>query len=139
METAPRNCRFLSLVVVELVLTQVERLEGVGKKPQKRNCRLSPEAEAKAWQERARQLVDRAREAICGSIQCISGMLDGMPCWVQLVTTCDLQCWETGGILFREYCFGEENSLSSAVNSVSSATNSVSSCLHTNNRLRGTH
>ena len=47
--------------------------------------------------------------------------------------------WETGGILFREYCFGEENSLSSAVNSVSSATNSVSSCLHTNNRLRGTH
>ena len=48
--------------------------------------------------------------------------------------------WETGGILFREYCFGEKKaSLSSAANSVSSATNSVSSGLHTNNRLRGTH
>ena len=47
--------------------------------------------------------------------------------------------WETGGILFREYCFGEENSLGSAVNLVSSATNSVSSCLHTNNRLRRAH
>ena len=35
--------------------------------------------------------------------------------------------WGTGGILFREYCFGEENSLSSAANSVSSARNSVSS------------
>ena len=29
--------------------------------------------------------------------------------------------WETGGILFREYCAGRENSLSSAPNSVSSA------------------
>ena len=47
--------------------------------------------------------------------------------------------WETGGILFREYCFGRENSLSSAANSVSSAKNSVSSAKHTNNRLRGTH
>ena len=47
--------------------------------------------------------------------------------------------WGTGGILFREYCFGEENSLSSAANSVSSARNSVSSRLHTNNRPRGTH
>ena len=28
---------------------------------------------------------------------------------------------ETGGILFREYCFGEEKSLSAAANSVSSA------------------
>ena len=44
----------------------------------------------------------------------------------------------TGGILFREYCFGEENSLSSAANSVSSARNSVSSLLHTNNRPKGT-
>ena len=47
--------------------------------------------------------------------------------------------WGTGGILFREYCFGGENSLSSAANSVSSARNSVSSSLHTNNRLKGTH
>ena len=47
--------------------------------------------------------------------------------------------WGTGGILFREYCFGEENSLSSAANSVSSARNSVLSRLHTNNRLKGTH
>ena len=47
--------------------------------------------------------------------------------------------WETGGILFREYCFGQENSLSSAANSVSSARNSVSSHLHTNNRPKGTH
>ena len=47
--------------------------------------------------------------------------------------------WGTGGILFREYCFGGENSLSSATNSVSSARNSVSSHLHTNNRLKGTH
>ena len=47
--------------------------------------------------------------------------------------------WGTGGILFREYCFGEENSLSSAANSVSSARNSVSSRLHTNNRPKGTH
>ena len=46
---------------------------------------------------------------------------------------------ETGGILFREYCFGGENSLSSAANSVSSARNSVSSRLHANNRLKGTH
>ena len=45
--------------------------------------------------------------------------------------------WGTGGILFREYCFGEENSLSSAANSVSSARNSVSSRLHTNNRPKG--
>ena len=43
---------------------------------------------------------------------------------------------EKGGILFREYCFGRDSSLSS--NSVSSAKNSVSSPLHTNNRLRGT-
>ena len=43
------------------------------------------------------------------------------------------------GILFREYCFGRENSLSSAANSVSPAKNSVSSLCHTNNRLRGTH
>ena len=48
-------------------------------------------------------------------------------------------CQGTGGILFREYCFGRENSLSSAANSVSSARNSVSSCLPTNNRLKGTH
>ena len=47
--------------------------------------------------------------------------------------------WGTGGILFQEYCFGRENSLSSAANSVSSARNSVSSRLHTNNRLKGTH
>ena len=47
--------------------------------------------------------------------------------------------WGTGGILFREYCFGEENSLSSAANSVSSARNSVSSPLHTNNKPKGTH
>ena len=44
-----------------------------------------------------------------------------------------------GGILFREYCFGEENSLSFTANSVSSAKGSVSSLWHTNNRLRGTH
>ena len=31
-----------------------------------------------------------------------------------------------GGILFREYCFGRENSLSSAANSVSSARTSAS-------------
>ena len=46
------------------------------------------------------------------------------------------------GILFREYCFGEENSLSLTefgANSASSEKNSVSSRLHTNNRLRGTH
>ena len=47
------------------------------------------------------------------------------------------------GILFREYCFGEENSLSLTefgANSVSSAKkNWVSSLCHTNNRLRGTH
>ena len=48
------------------------------------------------------------------------------------------QSW-SGGILFREYCFGRENSPSSAANSVSSAKNSVSSLWHTNNRLRGTH
>ena len=47
--------------------------------------------------------------------------------------------WETGGILFREYCFGGENSLSSAANSVSSARNSVSSLWHINNSLGGTH
>ena len=35
----------------------------------------------------------------------------------QLVTGSGL-LWETGGILFREYCFGRENSLSSAPNSV---------------------
>ena len=46
---------------------------------------------------------------------------------------------ETGGILFREYCFGGENSLSSSPNSVSSVGNSVSSLSHTKNRLRGTH
>ena len=46
---------------------------------------------------------------------------------------------EMDGILFREYCFGEENSLSFTANSVSSAKNSVSSLWHTNNRLRGTH
>ena len=40
--------------------------------------------------------------------------------------------WETGGILFREYCFGRENS-------VNSVKNSVSLRWHTNNRLRGTH
>ena len=57
----------------------------------------------------------------------------------------------TGSQLFHrkraEYCsestFSEKRthwaSLSSAANSVSSARNSVSSCLHTNNRLRGTH
>ena len=45
----------------------------------------------------------------------------------------------SGGILFREYCFGEGNSLSFEANSVSSAENSVSSPLHTNNRLKGTH
>ena len=44
-----------------------------------------------------------------------------------------------GGIMFREYCFGEENSLSFEANSVSFAKNSVSSPLHTNNRLKGTH
>ena len=38
-----------------------------------------------------------------------------------------------------KYCFGRENSLSSAANSVSSAKNSASSLLHTNNRLKGTH
>ena len=44
---------------------------------------------------------------------------------------------ETGGILFREHCFGRGNSRSSALNSVSSAKNSVSSLWHTNNsRLR---
>ena len=32
-----------------------------------------------------------------------------------------LWVWGTGGILFREYCSGGENSLSSAANSVSSA------------------
>ena len=42
-------------------------------------------------------------------------------------------------ILFREYCFGEENSLSFMANSVSSAKDSVSSLWHTNNRMRGTH
>ena len=43
---------------------------------------------------------------------------------------------ETGGRLFREYCSGRENSLSSAANSVSSATkfNFVSSLLHTKNK-----
>ena len=46
---------------------------------------------------------------------------------------------ETGGIPFREYCLGRENSLSSGANSVSSAQNSVSSLWHTNNRLGGTH
>ena len=49
------------------------------------------------------------------------------------------QNYETGGILFREYCFGRENSLSSTANSVSSARNSVSSRSHTDNRLRGAH
>ena len=46
------------------------------------------------------------------------------------------------GILFREYCFGEKNSLSLSefwANSVSSAKNSVSSLWHTDNKLRGTH
>ena len=49
---------------------------------------------------------------------------------------------ETAGILFREYFFGEENSLSLTqvgVNEVSSANFSVSSLWHSNNRLRGTH
>ena len=52
----------------------------------------------------------------------------------------------TGGILFREYCFENENSLSSALNSLRSAPNllsfvrsSVSLPWHTDNRLRGTH
>ena len=43
------------------------------------------------------------------------------------------------GILFREYCFGRESSLSSATKSVSSARNSVSSLRHRNTRLKGTH
>ena len=45
-------------------------------------------------------------------------------------------------ILFREYCFGEEDSLSLTefgANSVSSAKNLVSSLWHTKNRLRGSH
>ena len=41
-------------------------------------------------------------------------------------------------VLFLEYCFGIENSLSSVENSVSSAKNSASSLWHTSNRLRGT-
>ena len=41
-----------------------------------------------------------------------------------------------GGMLFREYCFGRETSLSSAANLVSSERSSV---WHTNKRLRGTH
>ena len=50
---------------------------------------------------------------------------------------------ETGGILFREYCFGEENSLSltefwGKLGELCEK-NSVSSLLHTNNRLRGAH
>ena len=46
------------------------------------------------------------------------------------------------GILFREYCFGKENSLSLTefrANSVSSAKNSVSSLWHIDNRLKGAH
>ena len=69
--------------------------------------------------------------------------LDVLICFVVVAVLVMSQCiyviWGTGGILFREYCFGEENSLSSAANSVSSARNSVSSRLHTNNRLKGTH
>ena len=61
------------------------------------------------------------------------------PVGVRLVSLKTDDFWGTGGILFREYCFGEENSLSSAANSVSSARNSVSSRLHTNNRPKGTH
>ena len=52
---------------------------------------------------------------------------------------CCFMLLESGGILFREYCFGGENSLSSAANSASSARNSVSSHLHTNHRMKGTH
>ena len=53
-------------------------------------------------------------------------------------------CWRNffrkrARILFREHCFGEENSLSFGANSVSSAKNLVSLRLHTNNRLKGTH
>ena len=44
-----------------------------------------------------------------------------------------------GVILFREYCFGRESSLSSGANSVSSAKNSVSLLQHTNARPRRTH
>ena len=53
---------------------------------------------------------------------------------------------ETGRILFREYCFGEENSLSltefwGKLSELceKKKKNSVSSLWHTNNRLRGTH
>ena len=59
--------------------------------------------------------------------------------WRHRGSILNFRIWGTGGILFREYCFGEENSLSSAANSVSSARNSVSSRLHTNNRPKGTH
>ena len=55
------------------------------------------------------------------------------------ISTNNFAAYLTGGILFREYCFGRENSLSSAANSVSSASNSVSSLWHTNTRPRGTH
>ena len=41
--------------------------------------------------------------------------------------------------MFREYCFGRENSLSSAANSVSSAKKLGEFALAHNNRLRGTH
>ena len=50
----------------------------------------------------------------------------------------------TGGRLFREYCFGEENSLSlteicGKLGEFCENKNSVSSHWHTNNRLRRTH
>ena len=45
----------------------------------------------------------------------------------KMVIVCSLLFSEMGGILFREYCFGRENSVSSVANSVSSAKNSVSS------------
>ena len=47
--------------------------------------------------------------------------------------------WETGGILFRDYWFGRENSLSSAATLVSSAKSSVSLLWHTTKWPRGTH
>ena len=66
-------------------------------------------------------------------------MRDSVPTFSHICLCNGVHSSKTGGILFREYCFGGENSLSFGANSVSSGKNSVSSRLHINNRLKGTH
>ena len=80
---------------------------------------------------------------------CLQGLVQ-LPLWLEAVVQQRWRLWiyindkdvnqrEKGGILLREHCFEEGNSLSSAPNSVSSKSNSVTALWHTNNRLQGTH